>query len=543
MKAYEAASPSELLSQLIASNDWMDIPPKISSREGYEVNTSGEQWRLYTPARNRGVDFSLVKNGSLQWATKHFLIHCIRTISAHEGLASWDAIRFEMLAHQTEFGIDQSIPPEGLKEHLVYLMQAIIQSAREKKRLWALYRVARWYIWCADHYPELGFCAQYANELDGMRFPGNPHGEAVRSNDPESGPLDVMYELPILRKALEGDSSTEWAHLKQKAAVALCIAFGRNPTNLVWLNESDLSVELEDVEGVDPFYTLKIPRIKKRQIRPRDDFRVEPMDAPLVKHVQRLIEANSSIDAYVMTDKGEVNVNRPLFIRPRRPRIVPFQHADTALRANAAYITQLVKDFARRHELSSPLTGKPMMVTVRRLRYSLATALVDEGISRRELAEILDHTDTQHVEVYFEQKGKIVKHLDAAAQPKLAKMLGFFKGKVVANDKEAINGDREDKHLSFVDEGDPEDQTDIGVCGESAICNLDPPFSCYLCPKFQPYMDADHQHVYDCLCASREDRLEKYENSRLGIQLDDVITAVSVAIEECKKKKAELANG
>ncbi|WP_228255415.1 hypothetical protein [Acinetobacter wuhouensis] len=71
---------------------------------------------------------------------------------------------------------------------------------------------------------------------------------------------------------------------------------------------------------------------------------------------------------------------------------------------------------------------------------------------------------------------------------------------------------------------------------ESSICHLDPPFSCYLCPKFQPYRHADHEYVLESLLNSRNERLEKYENARLGIQLDEVIFAVAQVAEACKKE-------
>jgi len=98
-----------------------------------------------------------------------------------------------------------------------------------------------------------------------------------------------------------------------------------------------------------------------------------------------------------------------------------------------------------------------------------------------------------------------------------------------------MNGDRSDKRLAFIDESNPTDHTRIGVCGESSICHLDPPFSCYLCPKFQPYKKADHDHVLECLLKEREARMEKYENARLGIQLDHVIVAVTQVVNLCRE--------
>ena len=66
-----------------------------------------------------------------------------------------------------------------------------------------------------------------------MIIPGNPKGEAVRMEDPDSGPLHRSLELPLLIKAMREDKSQVLEHIQQKAAVALSIALGRNPANLL----------------------------------------------------------------------------------------------------------------------------------------------------------------------------------------------------------------------------------------------------------------------------------------------------------------------
>ena len=101
-----------------------------------------------------------------------------------------------------------------------------------------------------------------------------------------------------------------------------------------------------------------------------------------------------------------------------------------------------------------------------------------------------------------------------------------------------IKEDNPEKYLVFKGDKIEDEIEDIGVCGESSICHLDPPFSCYLCPKFQPYRHADHEYVLESLLNSRNERLKKYENARLGIQLDEVIFAVAQVAEACKKENA-----
>ena len=131
-------------------------------------------------------------------------------------------------------------------------------------------------------------------------------------------------------------------------------------------------------------------------------------------------------------------------------------------------------------------------------------------------------------------KEKIVDHLDKAVAKSFARKLNILQGNIITDKSEAVNGSRDDKRLYFTNENNPSDEVEIGVCGSNPICNLDPPYSCYLCPKFQPYQHADHEHVLDLLIKSKNDRNKKYEQARLGVQLDDVILAVSQAIVACK---------
>lgn len=442
----------------------------------------------------------------------------------------------EFLRYGSQFNIAAD---SCLKDQLISLVEKSISDAREGHRLWALYRPIQWYLYCAENYPELGFCPAFALELEGMSIPGNPKGEAVRMEDPDKGPLHRSLELPLLIKELKSDNSQELEHLQQKAALALSIAFGRNPANLTYLREEDFINITPDTE--EPCFVIKMPRIKKGQLSPRDDFLEEYPEPLYAEFIIELIKKNNQINSSLEFNGKIIPNPRPLFTKlDGNKTALLSQDWENAYNMTSADITALLKRFISRHNIISPLTGSLLNITARRLRYTLATGLAAEGISKRELARILDHSDTQHVPVYFEMAGKIIEHLDKAAAKEFSRYLNFFKGKVIENDDDAVNGDREDKHLAFIDEDNPLGQQEIGVCGESSICHLDPPFSCYLCPKFQPYRHADHEHVLDCLLNSREKRLEKYENARLGIQLDQVIAAVAQVTELCLREEANV---
>nr|WP_283848275.1 site-specific integrase [Acinetobacter amyesii] len=512
---------------------WRELPDFIISREGKQINTASDLWYLpyAIDTSSSKLDFSKIPNENLKWVLKSFIIEQIERVSTHAGLQHFQDIWGKFFRKNIEI-INSAY---GIEETLISVVENAINLGRTEQNLWALYRPIQWYLYGAEHYPELGFSTAYASILETMSIPGNPKGEAVRMEDPDSGPLNHSLEFPLLIQALKKDQSQEFEHLQQKAAVALSIAYGRNPANLTYLRHSDL-VNLSP-ESDEPVYVLKIPRIKKRLLNPRDDYIEEFLNPIFAVYIYDLIKANNKTNAVLYHEGKKIPNPQPIFLNTKGNEAgILSGDYENAYNFSSSMITSLIKGFVRRHNIISPLTKELMHVTARRLRYTLATGLAAEGISKAALARILDHTDTQHVHVYFELAGKIVIQLDKAIAKGFAQYLSYFSGHIIDSSNDAVNGDNPEKYLVFKGDNIEDEIEDIGVCGESSICHLDPPFSCYLCPKFQPYRHADHEYVLESLLNSRSERLEKYENARLGIQLDEVIFAVAQVVEACKKE-------
>lgn len=487
------------------------------------------------PQRNHStVSFEKIKNPAIKWIIKRYIQEKIQTTSSNEGYTSFWTINSEVFSKFKEFEITLEMEYSQIKFNLIKLMECCISNAREGQRLWAMYRPIQWYIWCADNYPEIGFCTAYAMELDAISVPGNPKGEAVRLEDPDKGGLHRSLELPLLIKAMRADASKQFSHIQEKAALALSLALGRNPANLTFLKESDL-VNLTP-DSTSATWIIKMPRIKKRQLNPRDDLLDEYLDLEFASYLIALIETNKSISIVGGIKNSVYEMERPLFINIGGNKAATLSGlSDSQFNITSEKVNKLLNNFVKRHSIVSPITNQLLRINSRRIRYTVGNSLAAEGISRKELARILDHSDTQHVAVYFESAGRIVEHLDKAAAKGYAEMLNLFTGKVVNSPDEAVNGNRGDKQIFFVSDDFPKDHTDIGVCGKAQLCHLDPPYSCYLCEKFQPYLHADHDHVLDCLLNSRNERLIKYKDSKLGIQLDDVIFAVADVVNQCRR--------
>jgi len=525
---------SHSLYKQIEINGWLEVPNTIISREGHQVDTSSDIWHLpYTTAKSMSLDFSKIFDLGLRWVTKRYIKDRLEFTSTHAAYSSFQDVWRELIRFQVEFEFNQCIDCEVLKINLIKTFEYALSESRKNHRLWAMYRLIQWYVWSAENYPEIGFCPSYALELDAMSIPGNPKGEAVRLEDVDCGPLHRSLELPLLIKAMRADRSYEFEHLQEKAALALSIALGRNPANLTYLKEKDLVNLTPDLDVAT--WVIYMPRIKKRQLNARDDMLAEYLAPEFANYILELIEHNKRINTAVEIDNKKFLVDKPLFINQDINKAAFLSGLiDSSFNMVSADISNLLKKFVNRHKIISPLTKEILRISTRRLRYTLGTALAAEGISKKELARILDHTDTQHVLVYFELAGSIVEHLDKATAKGFAQYLKLFRGRIIYSDLESVNLDSHDKHLLFIDESNPTELTNIGLCGQESICHLDPPFSCYLCEKFQPYSFADHEHVLDCLLQGRSKRLEKYEGARLGIQLDDVIFAVAQVVEECR---------
>jgi hypothetical protein len=306
--------------------------------------------------------------------------------------------------------------------------------------------------------------------------------------------------------------------------VALSLAFGRNPANFCLLRETDLR---NIVEGYDvpAQWILSIPRIKKSGMGVRQVFVEERIGDDLVKPLGELIESNRAIDC---GDRP-----RPLFMRKGIDTwSAGMDIGEYAYHISSGYFDKLMRQFSTRMGLISPRTMQRLDVTPRRLRYTFATTMVELGVSRKALATMLDHSDTQHVRVYYALRGRqLTAILDRAAALKLGPLMRLFRGTLVPSSGWAVNGSDPGKSIRFTGDVSAVPPLEIGACGQAHLCTLDPPFSCYLCPKFQPYIEADHQAVLNELIASREHRRAAY-GSRLSTQLDDVIYAVAQVVLE-----------
>lgn len=184
----------------------------------------------------------------------------------------------------------------------------------------------------------------------------------------------------------------------------------------------------------------------------------------------------------------------------------------------------LVEDFA---PPTARLDFAPMPIAPKRFRYTFGTRLAEEGASKVVIANRLGHSDLQHVDVYVEASPKIVDNIDKAMGDALAPLARAFRGQLVENEEHSTHkGALGSRIVDFRISKKP-----IGSCaGKGSGCAFNKPVACYICFRFEPWLDAPHEKVLARLLSERE----KWSNDdRMAAVNDESIRAVQEVIAEC----------
>lgn len=137
--------------------------------------------------------------------------------------------------------------------------------------------------------------------------------------------------------------------------------------------------------------------------------------------------------------------------------------------------------------------GLKFKVTNRRLRKTFCTQLIAKGTPLKVVAELMDHSDLQQLEVYYRHTHHIARKLNDVLRSEASDLLDAFEGKVVAPEDASQTGQQ-----IFAPTSDQQLHL-IGSCGSATPCSLNPPLSCYGCSSLEAFEDADHKGVVDNL--------------------------------------------
>jgi len=199
--------------------------------------------------------------------------------------------------------------------------------------------------------------------------------------------------------------------------------------------------------------------------------------------------------------------------------------------------------FATAARLISPRTRSLLNLTPRRFRFTLATEMAREGASRERIAEVLDHTDLQNVNVYVEAASFVVDQLGERFDQMFEPLLQRFRGRIVDSGvppafpevlPKVIPGDIVQLPTAPLNIGG------IGMCGRDVrtdgLCRLAPPLTRYPCEFFAAFRTGPHAEVLSALEKISEE-MKATSDPRIPMQLEDVMSAIRQLLAQIHREK------
>jgi integrase len=506
-------------------DDLSDLPPIpafVYLMDGQKIDTSSSVWTAYVSAdggKKITINWSLLESPKRQplftkraWyivrlyladrvARKNIgtVLSMFKTFQAFE---KWLASQYNTLFTSTHRSIfDWSDFTEGIfRSFLTRDMENTTGKGIRFTRLHAFYRWGT-----AQQYPD--FDSNLMRVLQSIRVQGNVKGQHVRFHDEKSGPLSPD-EQQLVRKALNEDKGKA----TDRAVVRIHFELGLNPNATTRLKNKHLKrYEVNNTV----LYHLDVPRVKKRTIQ------LETKRRPISNKLGHLLE-----------DLQRGGPEDPLlhWLPPARPE---------------DRIWKIMHNFAASVDLISPRTKERLILHPRRFRYTLATHMAEEGASKLHIAEVLDHSDTQSVNVYVETTSSIIDSVEKATDPLLIPLVKRFQGKIVDSLDVLTPDGLPNQMIPNLVPHLLDEQLDIGgigICGRNVrkdgLCQLFPPLSCYLCKDFVALRAGPHQEMLAKLekyIHSWKDKLDK----RILMQLDQILVEIRGVVAQLNSNSSQ----
>lgn len=474
--------------------------PFIISRSR-QIDTSGNVWQI-GETEPVSLNWTLLARypdellSQIKYAFEYFL----------SKLAPDSVMRFFKALKQLCHFVDEWEDEEGIAIQLSDYIFDFIVSHRNNDDESSLNLIRHWYS-RSYHLGLSLFERKTCQVLSKLSFKGNHKGLDVMVYMEGRSPLR-SEEMAQLRKALTEcrQRVTPYHPIFPKlVATWLFVVLGVRPKQLRLLMTADLSVNVDEDTG-NKTYLLNVPSVKKRYALPRTQFKSRILPVFLGEMLEQLISVTYGdlFSSQLMAGSDE----QLLFISKtdsgRKTRQATFERfeaspAQSFFTSAPSDVIALIDDL----RMSRGLPALGFKLTPRRLRKTFATHAALMGAPALVLMELLDHEDLQHIMVYYQLGVNFAMRVDAVYQKHFGEHLAFFEGKITL--KELVK--RNNINTVFGPDS-LKKLVGIGLCAKGAPCELQPPYSCYGCNKFEASNDIYvHQEV---LTAMQNEVREKF---------------------------------
>ena len=412
---------------------------------------------------------------------------------------------FEVLKRLSRIGYDWE-EDTGLPEQLSDCVFDFIIANRRDSDESDINHLRRWYR-ISYHLGLSLFERTTCQVLSNLKFKGNLKGLDVMIYIKDRSPLH-FHELSQVRQALTElrNRITPYHPIFQQLVITwLYVILGVRPKQLLLLMTGDFSVNVDVATG-NKSYMLNVPSVKKRYELPRTRFKQRFLPhfigEMLEQHIRVTYGDLFSMDTMPDTqDKSLFKVDRKTSRRERQATWERFENVlslATFSQAPGQVIKCINELRVTRNEAEIDIK-----LTPRRLRKTFATYAASMGASAMLLMDLLDHDDLQHVMVYYQLGVNFALRVDDVYKKQFSDHIAYFEGKITL--KELV--ERNDIHTVFAPDS-MRKLVGIGLCAKGSPCQLQPPYSCYGCNKFEASNDVSvHQEV---LTAMQNEVREKF---------------------------------
>ncbi|MBT1537103.1 site-specific integrase [Ralstonia solanacearum] len=498
---------------------------EVVAFDGKIIDVSGSIWRVGPDQVINWHQMPTSLGGQVIAALNAYFKHMIRTYAPRSIVGRFESIRL-FFKTVLELNVDLS-RGSGLHPSLLNQVRIALNTKYALATVTgALHAYRIWYIWATD--AEIpGFDFDMAADLESFTIGGGVKGEAVLRNDPKNGPLHST-EFDRLYQAMQIATESGPFSVDDLAVMWLFMALGCRPRSLQLLNEEDL-IRTEMADGTVK-YELRIPRVKKPGEKERSRFRTRPLRREIGRLLEKIVAANRGARALQQDLPYRCSRSTPMFrTAAMRESLIGTAFEEEAFRWRTTYFSDAVARVTEWLGLAG-CDGEPLHLTPRRLRYTFATRLVQDGASPVMLADALDHTDLQHVMVYYNARSDIVIDLDETMAAQLTPWGQAFMGTIVRTEARATRGNDPASRIRHLDRRRGKLEN-IGTCGRFDPCGLMAPIACYTCRKFQAWLEAPHELVLNALREDRDQHLQRGADPKMTQARDLTISAVTWVVK------------
>lgn len=349
-----------------------------------------------------------------------------------------------------------------------------------------------------------------------------PAGLSVATLDPTTGPLsDLEFE------SIQSELNEAYAKgLILTSTLLIChllMGLGARPGQLAALKCMDI-IRPEHPDGD---FVLMLPSIKKKGAAHRDILKPRKLSRSLGSLLASYAEDTAASFVGILEDPKQA----PLFPFLNETNS-PVNSPELEHHATPTAISDRVVDLITSLRVKSERTEGYIHATPVRFRRTFATRAAEEGFPMLVIAELMDHTDTRHVQTYAALTARVRAQFSKNIAMEMAPLAMAFAGKIITSESAASRPDADSR---IIDLRIDKSGQGFGSCGSYAHCGFARPMACYGgCYDFEPWLDGPHEQALEYMLAKRE-LLTKECDSRIASINDRAILGCAQVILRCRE--------